>query len=115
MGQVLHGSATTTKAVRRAIVRTAGHDPDLTRSSLHRCLARHGIGRLPDVEGDKPPKKKFKSYPIGFGAVLGPMAHSRLTSPRHRRGADRPKQVASVRCHRPHQQARLNPHLVEAL
>jgi transposase len=40
--------------------------PHLTRSSLHRCLQRHGIGRLPDVEGDKPQKKKFKSYPIGF-------------------------------------------------
>jgi transposase InsO family protein len=40
--------------------------PHLTRSSLHRCLQRDGISRLPDVEGDKPVKKKFKSYPIGF-------------------------------------------------
>jgi hypothetical protein len=40
--------------------------PHLTRSSLHRCLQRHGIGRLPDVEGDKPARKKFKSYPIGY-------------------------------------------------
>jgi transposase InsO family protein len=40
--------------------------PHLTRSSLHRCLQRHGIGRLPDVEGDKPTKKHFKPYPIGF-------------------------------------------------
>src|SRR6476659_7235873 len=40
--------------------------PHLTRSSLHRCLQRHGISRLPDVEGVKPAKKKFKSYPIGF-------------------------------------------------
>src|SRR5512140_1211473 len=40
--------------------------PHLTRSSLHRCLQRHGIGRLPDIEGDKPAKKKFKAYPIGF-------------------------------------------------
>ena len=38
----------------------------LTRSSLHRCLHRHGVSRLPDVEGDKEAKKKFKSYPIGF-------------------------------------------------
>jgi transposase InsO family protein len=134
MGQVLHGSATTTEAVRRAIQnsqeslralatrhginpktvakwkkRTSVADlptgpkhpkstvlsadeeaiivafrrhtllplddclyalqttiPHLTRSSLHRCLQRHGIGRLPDVEGDRPAKKKFKSYPIGF-------------------------------------------------
>ena len=40
--------------------------PHLTRSSLHRCLQRHGISRLPEVEGDKAPKKKFKAYPIGF-------------------------------------------------
>ena len=39
--------------------------PHLTRSSLHRCLQRHGISRLPEVEGSKPSKKKFKAYPIG--------------------------------------------------
>lgn len=134
MGQVLHGSATTTEAVRRAIQhsqeslralaqryginqktvakwkkRTSVGDiptgpkapkstvlsieeeavivafrrhtllplddclyslqatiPHLTRSSLHRCLYRHGISRLPEVAGDKPDKKKFKTYPIGY-------------------------------------------------
>ncbi len=134
MGQVLHGSATTTEAVRRAIQhsqeslrtlagryginpktvakwkkRTSATDlptgpreprstvlsieeeavvvafrrytllplddclyalqptiPHLTRSTLHRCLQRHGIGRLPDVEGDRPAKRKFKTYPIGY-------------------------------------------------
>ena len=40
--------------------------PQLTRSSLHRCLERHGISRLPEVEGDKPRRKKFDTYPIGF-------------------------------------------------
>jgi hypothetical protein len=40
--------------------------PHLSRSSLHRCLQRHGAGRLPDVDGDKPAKKKFKAYPIGY-------------------------------------------------
>jgi transposase InsO family protein len=40
--------------------------PHLTRSSLHRCLQRHGISRLPEVTGDKPAKEKFKSYPIGY-------------------------------------------------
>src|SRR6201988_3588608 len=40
--------------------------PHLTRSSLHRCLQRHGISRLPEAEGAKPSKKKFKTYPIGF-------------------------------------------------
>ena len=129
MGQVLHGSARTTEAVRRAIQhsqeslralakrhgidqktvakwkkRTAVKDlptgprnphstvltveeeavivafrrhtllplddcltiPHLTRSSLHRCLQRHGISRLPEVTGDKIPKRKFKTYPIGY-------------------------------------------------
>ena len=134
MGQVLHGSARTTEAVRRAIqhsqeslralakrygvnqktirkwkgrgfvadLRTGPKDPrstvlsleeeavvvafrrhtllplddclyalqptipHLTRSSLHRCLQRHGISRLPEVEGDKPARRKFKSYPIGY-------------------------------------------------
>ena len=42
--------------------------PHLTRSSLHRCLQRHGISRLPDVSGDKP---------------------NRLFPHRHRRGQDR--------------------------
>lgn len=40
--------------------------PYLTRSSLHRCLQRHGVSRLPYVEGDKPAKRKFKAYPIGY-------------------------------------------------
>jgi transposase InsO family protein len=134
MGQVLHGSATTTHAIRAAIQRSKAtakelaerhginpktvakwkkrtfvHDapmgpkdprstvltvedeaiavafrkhtllplddclyalqatiPNLTRSSLHRCYQRHGISRLPEIEGDKPAKKAFKAYPIGF-------------------------------------------------
>jgi len=134
MGQVLHGSATTTEAVRRAIQhsqeslralskryginqktvakwkkRVSAADlptgpkqpkstvlsiedeaivvafrrhtllplddclyalqstiPHLTRSSLHRCLQRHAISRLPEVKGDKPDKKRFKAYPIGY-------------------------------------------------
>jgi len=54
--------------------------PHLTRSSLHRCLQRHGISRLPEVEGDRPkivagqandpvnrlPGEGFKRYPIGY-------------------------------------------------
>jgi hypothetical protein len=39
--------------------------PHLTRSSLHRCLQRHGISRLPQVEGEASAKSKFKAYPIG--------------------------------------------------
>jgi integrase-like protein len=39
--------------------------PQLTRSALHRCLQRHGINRLPEMTGDQPQKKQFKSSPIG--------------------------------------------------
>jgi selenocysteine lyase/cysteine desulfurase len=35
--------------------------PRLTRSSLHRYLQRHDISRLPEIKGDKPDKKKFKT------------------------------------------------------
>ncbi|MDI3469983.1 MAG: Mobile element protein [Pseudolabrys sp.] len=37
--------------------------PHLTRSSLHRCLKRHGVSRLPEIAGDKTSKKPFKRYP----------------------------------------------------
>ncbi|GLQ84204.1 hypothetical protein GCM10007872_11120 [Gluconobacter sphaericus NBRC 12467] len=40
--------------------------PHLTRSALHRCFQRHEISRLPDIEGDKPKRQRFKRYPIGF-------------------------------------------------
>jgi hypothetical protein len=40
--------------------------PHLTQSALHRCLQWHGISRLPDIEGDKPKRQKFKRYPIVF-------------------------------------------------
>lgn len=42
--------------------------PALTRSNLHRCLQRNGLSRLPVEETgtDKPSKKKFKSYDIGY-------------------------------------------------
>jgi transposase len=38
----------------------------LTRSWLHRCLQRHGISWLPQVEGEASIKRKFKAYPIGY-------------------------------------------------
>ena len=38
--------------------------PHLTRSNLHRCLQRHGLSRLPKPE--KPAKKAFKTYEIGY-------------------------------------------------
>jgi len=38
--------------------------PHLTRSSLHRCLQRHGISRLPKADREKP--GRFKAYEIGY-------------------------------------------------
>jgi len=40
--------------------------PHLTRSALHRCLQRHGISRLSEVEDTKASKRRFKAYPIGY-------------------------------------------------
>ena len=40
--------------------------PHLTRSSLHRLFQRHHISRLPDLKSEAEPKRKFKSYPIGY-------------------------------------------------
>lgn len=42
--------------------------PHLTRSSLHRCLQRHGVSRLPDTDGGRrqpqlPPKREFVDQP----------------------------------------------------
>ncbi len=39
--------------------------PHLSRSSLHRCLQRHGLSKLPK-EKSSTEKKKFKAYPIGY-------------------------------------------------
>ena len=37
--------------------------PHPSRSALHRCFQRHGIGRLPlNEDGQRPPKKKCKDY-----------------------------------------------------
>jgi transposase-like protein len=53
--------------------------PHLPRSSLHRCLQRHGISRLPEVEGDKPDKKKFKTNGACFRPLIA--ALDRLSLP----------------------------------
>src|SRR4051812_12298782 len=64
--------------------------PHLTRSSLHRCLQRHGISRLPEPEGDKPEE-----------AVQA--LSDRLLPHRHRRGEDGAGQALPLCSHRPHE------------
>ena len=67
--------------------------PHLTRSSLHRCLKRHGISRLPQVEGEAQAQVQGLS--------------DRLFSYRHRRGSNRAGQAISHRRDRPDLQIRL--------
>src|SRR5499433_4036896 len=69
--------------------------PHLTRSSLHRCLKRHGISRLPEIEGSRPSKKRFQ----GLSYWLFPR--------RHRRGPDRRRQALPLCRYRSHQQVRV--------
>lgn len=47
--------------------------PHLRRSSLHRCLQRHGISQLPQMGVGKPAKQKFKAYPIAISTSISPM------------------------------------------
>ena len=61
--------------------------PRLTRSSLHRCLQRHGIGRLPDIEGEQGAKEEVQ--------VLS----DRLLPYRYRRGPDGRGETLFVRRH----------------
>lgn len=61
--------------------------PHPTRSALHRCLQRHGISRLPDVEDDKPKRQKFKRYPIGFFHILCLGVHVCMHERGHCRGS----------------------------
>lgn len=37
--------------------------PHLRMLTSHRCLPRHAISRLPDIEGGKPKHQRFKRYP----------------------------------------------------
>jgi hypothetical protein len=41
----------------------------LTRSALHSCLQRHGISRLPEIDGDKPAPRRCRTYPIGYSHI----------------------------------------------
>ena len=55
-----------TAAAGRLPLCLAGDNPASDPSSLHQCLKRHAISRLPEIAGDKAAKKPFKRYPIGY-------------------------------------------------
>ena len=62
--------------------------PHLTRSSLHRCLQRHGISRLPESRRRQGRQEEVQ------------VLRDRLLSRRHRRSQDQRRQAPSVRRHR---------------
>ena len=53
-------------SARRLPLCAATDDPAPDPISLHRCLKRYGISRLPQVEDESADKRKFKTYPIGY-------------------------------------------------
>ena len=68
MGQIRHGSATTTHAVRAALQRSQASLAQLIQDLgiNPKTVAKwHGITRLPDVEGDKPGAKSSKATRLG--------------------------------------------------
>lgn len=54
--------------------------PQLTRSSLHRCLQRHGISRLPALERQAAEKKRFKATRSATSASTLPRCASKRGS-----------------------------------
>ena len=50
--------------------------PHLTRSSLHRCFQRHGISRLPEVDGDKALLSLSKDYACSWRLTGRASSHS---------------------------------------
>ena len=69
--------------------------PHLTRSSLHRCLKRHGISRLPETEGRQAQALPLQGVP------------DRLLSHRHRRGQNGGGPPLPAGRDRPHVQVRV--------
>jgi hypothetical protein len=78
--------------------------PHLTWPALHRCLQRHGISRLPDIESDKPKRQRFKRYPIGFFHI--DIAEVQTAEGKALLSLSR---ALSARRHRPHEQVRGHP------
>ena len=61
--------------------------PHLTRSSLHRCLERHGINRLPEVERDSKPEALIAAAPYHINTVLTDDGIQFADLPKKRRGS----------------------------
>jgi transposase len=62
--------------------------PHLTRSSLHRCLQRHGISRLPEVEGGEPSRPSTVSRLTNTSANPGLPSQNDSNSIRSRKCRD---------------------------
>ena len=73
--------------------------PHLTRSSLHRCLQRHGVSRLPEPDSAQTAKKRFKSYPIGYFHIDIAEVHTEQGKLYLLVGIDRTSKFAFVELH----------------
>ena len=78
-------SAAHPSTARRLPQRAAGHEPHLTRSSLHRCLQRHGISRLGHRSHRVKPRPSrlrglFEGFPVESLPVALPQRHHRLST-----------------------------------
>lgn len=71
--------------------------PHLTRSSLHRCLQRHGVARPPETGGDRPKRSRFESHPVGFFHVGVAGVHAEQGRLHLFVAADRTSEFASAR------------------
>ncbi|CCV13887.1 dipeptide transporter; ATP-binding component of ABC superfamily (modular protein) [Mesorhizobium sp. STM 4661] len=73
--------------------------PHLTPLSLHRCLQRHGVGRLPNVEGDLPARRSSRA--IGSATFHIHVAEVRTKQGKQRRfvAIDRTSKVAFMELH----------------
>ena len=72
--------------------------PNLLRSSLHRCLQRHGISRLPEVTGTRCRRRSSRPIPLASYRPSGVACGSTSTSPRCAPPKAR-RQAASLRRH----------------
>jgi hypothetical protein len=63
----------------------------------YRCLQRHGVSRLPDVEGDKPKRQRFKRYSIGFCHIDMDKAQTAEGKPYLPVGIDRTNKIVVTR------------------
>ena len=74
--------------------------PHLTRSSLHRCLQRHGISRLPEVEGEAPAKRNSRLTRSASFISTSPKSERRRANSISSLQSTEPRSSPSLNCMR---------------